>query len=209
MANEKDARQQPLHSDLSDYMSLNRFPEAQILFEEKFEDIDVTYGGCRYFRFTIRYENTKMLQTLFQKLETMDLSSEKSNEIKEVINDALDQFGSEKMKKCCMSFLKDQTIHLALSNFMSLNRFTEAKTLLDSSTNIDIMHGNCVYFYFAIRYQNQEMLKTLFEILATNMEQNYFTFKQWRQLQKHVKDALNQFGSEEIEQLTNAYFLNH
>ena len=84
--------QQNIHSDLSDYMRLNRFQEAKDLLDKNYDHVDVMYGEGRYFRFAVRYENSEMLKTLLQIFEAT--RSDARHELKEVLQYAINQFGS-------------------------------------------------------------------------------------------------------------------
>jgi hypothetical protein len=95
---------QTLHSDLSDYMSLNRFSEAKVLLDRNHDSVDVMYGDGRYFLFSVRYKNLEMLEALLDlfketKIEKDDLSLKSRgarHELREILQDAKDQFGSTK-----------------------------------------------------------------------------------------------------------------
>ena len=93
---------QTLHSDLSDYMSLNRFSEAKVLLDRNHDNVDVMYGDGRYFLFSIRYHNSEMLEALLDLFKETKIEKDNSSinskyaryELKEILKDAIGQFDS-------------------------------------------------------------------------------------------------------------------
>ena len=56
-----------------------------------------------------------------------------------------------------LKLFENPFIHSALSNFMSLDGFREAESLMKKyNFCFDVTYGNLEYFMFAIRYENQK-----------------------------------------------------
>lgn len=108
--------------------------------------------------------------------------------------------------------LREQ-IHISLANYMSLNRFADAKKLLDKYEDIDVTYfegDEGKYFNFAIRYHNSEVLEILLDRFEkTKIEDNSLSIKSIHaryQLRESLSDSLEQFGSNaKIDKLISKY----
>jgi len=107
--------------------------------------------------------------------------------------------------------MKDNTIYSEIADCCSLNKFAKAIKILSCHVNdIDLTYKNGIYFRFAIKHNNIEMLNTLFQYYEKTVlkdDPDTLEYKVAKHaLQKILKDAINTFNiSEEMQSVLDKY----
>lgn len=89
-----------IHSNLSDYLSLNQFERAKKVLEDYPNDIDVTYSDGIFFLFVIEENNLSMLNTLIKYYERNQLQGDSNSleykvakhKLQQILQDAVNTF---------------------------------------------------------------------------------------------------------------------
>lgn len=139
--------QQRMHSQLSDLMSLNSFSQAKMLLAENRNNIDVFYGEGRYFYFSVRYNNSEMLEDLLKLFEESKIEQDNLSmssvyaryRLRNFLQDAIYQFGStEKINKLTSKYLPSAEVED--DNEQDLTGFEEALDELGEYDGDESMH---------------------------------------------------------------------
>ncbi len=93
-----------IHSNLSDYLSLNQFERAKKVLEDYPNDIDVTYSDGIFFLFVIEENNLSMLNTLIKYYERNQLQGDSNSleykvakhKLQQILQDAVNTFTPSK-----------------------------------------------------------------------------------------------------------------
>ena len=110
--------------------------------------------------------------------------------------------------------MKNKKINSEISDYCSLNKFEKAKEILKICIgDIDLTYKNGIYFVFAIKYNNVDMLNTLLTYYEnTQLQDSPYTLKYWtavNKLQIILQDAVDTFDiSEEIQMVLDKYLPN-
>jgi len=114
-------KNQRIHSDLSDYLSLNQFAKAKRLLENYPDDIDIIYKDGIFFRFAISEDNVGMFNTLLEYFEKTQLQGDSErleykvakHKLQEILKDAVDTFNiSEEMEAVLNRYIPKQDVDL-------------------------------------------------------------------------------------------------
>jgi len=93
-----------IHSNLSDYLSLNQFERAKKVLEDYPNEIDVTYSDGIFFLFVIEENNLSMLNTLINYYERNQLQGDSNSleykvakhKLQQILQDAVNTFTPSK-----------------------------------------------------------------------------------------------------------------
>ena len=93
-----------IHSNLSDYLSLNQFERAKKVLEDYPNEIDVTYSDGIFFLFVIEENNLSMLNTLIKYYERNQLQGDSNSleykvakhKLQQILQDAVNTFTPSK-----------------------------------------------------------------------------------------------------------------
>lgn len=142
-----------IHSNLSDYLSLNQFERAKKVLEDYPNDIDVTYSDGIFFLFVIEENNLSMLNTLIKYYERNQLQGDSNSleykvakhKLQHILQDAVNTFTpSKEIQEVLEKYLpkeEDVNSEQDLSDLENLLGFDTKETqhsIEEDTTNINV-----------------------------------------------------------------------
>jgi hypothetical protein len=142
-----------IHSNLSDYLSLNQFERAKKVLEDYPNDIDVTYSDGIFFLFVIEENNLSMLNTLIKYYERNQLQGDSNSleykvakhKLQQILQDAVNTFTiSKEIQEVLEKYLpKEEDVNSEqdlsdLENLLGFDTKEIQHSIEEDTTNINI-----------------------------------------------------------------------
>lgn len=142
-----------IHSNLSDYLSLNQFERAKKVLEDYPNDIDVTYSDGIFFLFVIEENNLSMLNTLIKYYERNQLQGDSNSleykvakhKLQQILQDAVNTFTiSKEIQEVLEKYLpKEEDVNSEqdlsdLENLLGFDTKEIQHSIEEDTTNINV-----------------------------------------------------------------------